>query len=426
MIRNRQQGWAFASATALLLVLSLAAPASAKKFQMNGTWLMRKGQAFIPLQFGFNNGGANKTHVSMGSWTEAPFTKGFVPSTDQVVQDTGTVTQTGASPANLKINKHFWQQNQFAVIPLSGANLVQITSMFVIDAPYSTGNFAANGGPGSFTWCPPGFLNGGTACTKNATIPTKNNPGLNAGNRGKQGRVVYTGAGAKYGGVIQIGLSNGGINSVPAPTPSPPFRVGHAIFGGIGTTVRKLAPGGGAKDVPATEFVALARGYITQPPGGKPPPFNLIMTPGPFVTTGGGVTTTMAGAKQVLPSCCTFGGMMTMTGQYTSNWGFPHTTATVLAQVRTGTGGYDFFSVMGSDARTPNGAGNLNTVAGGLADRHQLGAGGAVSTMYAQFDKLFLELGPIVPAPSMSPAGLAATGALMLLAVGYVMRRRLF
>ena len=33
------------------LSLGLAAPASARKFQMSGTWVMRNGQVFIPLQF---------------------------------------------------------------------------------------------------------------------------------------------------------------------------------------------------------------------------------------------------------------------------------------------------------------------------------------------------------------------------------------
>ena len=42
--------------------------------------------------------------------------------------------------------------------------------------------------------------------------------------------------------------------------------------------------------------------------------------------------------------------------------------------------------------------------------------------MYASYDKVFLTLAPFVP--SMSPAGAAAAGALMLLAVGYAMRRR--
>ena len=44
-------------------------------------------------------------------------------------------------------------------------------------------------------------------------------------------------------------------------------------------------------------------------------------------------------------------------------------------------------------------------------------------TAYASFHKIFMTLGPDVP--SMSPAGFAAAGALMLLAVGYALRRRI-
>jgi hypothetical protein len=73
---------------------------------------------------------------------------------------------------------------------------------------------------------------------------------------------------------------------------------------------------------------------------------------------------------------------------------------------------------MGSDARTPLGAGQLSTVAGGLARRNTLGG----DTIYAQFDRVTMSFGP--PVPSLSPAGFAAAGALLLLATGYAFRRR--
>ena len=49
------------------------------------------------------------------------------------------------------------------------------------------------------------------------------------------------------------------------------------------------------------------------------------------------------------------------------------------------------------------------------------GPGSQVS--YGSYHKVYLTLAPFVP--SMSPAGAAAAGALMLLAVGYALRRRL-
>ena len=111
--------------------------------------------------------------------------------------------------------------------------------------------------------------------------------------------------------------------------------------------------------------------------------------------------------------------MGTKAGKYTTRYGFAQTTGTVLAQQTVGTGGQDFFTVMGSDARTALGAGNLSLVAGGLNFRTTL----AGQTGDASFQKVTLTLAP--PIPSLSPAGFAAAGALVLLAAGYAMRRRL-
>ena len=106
-------------------------------------------------------------------------------------------------------------------------------------------------------------------------------------------------------------------------------------------------------------------------------------------------------------------------GQYTTRYGFGQTTRSVLAQQTTGTGGQDFFTVMGSDARTALGAGNLSLVAGGLSLRTTL----AGKSSYASFQKVSLTLG--APIASLSPAGLAAAAALVLLAAGWALRRRL-
>jgi hypothetical protein len=112
------------------------------------------------------------------------------------------------------------------------------------------------------------------------------------------------------------------------------------------------------------------------------------------------------------------GPMGTPVSKLTTRLGFAHTTGTVFAQETRGSGGQDFFSVMGSDARTPLGAGNISLVAGGLSVRHDRG-----SDVAASFHKLKLTLA--APIPSVSPAGAAAAAALMLLAVGYALRRRL-
>jgi len=73
---------------------------------------------------------------------------------------------------------------------------------------------------------------------------------------------------------------------------------------------------------------------------------------------------------------------------------------------------------MGSDARTPLGAGTLSLVAGGLSFRTTT----AGTTPVASFQKVKLTLG--APIPSLSPAGLAAAASLLLLAAGWALRRQ--
>jgi hypothetical protein len=353
---------------------------------MSGTWMMRKGQVFIPLQFAGSLGGTQSTHASMGNWTEASFS----PPGQVVVGLGGVDGATGGPGANLAVPKHRFVGNHKAVLPLTGTMLVQITSSFGIDGPFQTAMLAAGGGPGTVTWCP--------------SNPACATTGLPPGPIGNNGRVIYNSPGAQFGGTMQMGLSRGGIVAVKGGL-IPAGLIGHVKFGGSGTTLRQLAVGGPQKGVntPATEFVKLKAGVLTLP-GSFPSSGMLIYLPGPVVGTFPSITTPMGA----------------MTGQFTSNWGFGVTTGTVIVQQVTGTGGDDFLSAMGLDSRSVGGGGNINLVAGGLARRN---AAGGFQTIYAQFDKVFMTLGP--PVPSMSPAGVAAAGALIVLAVGYALRRRL-
>jgi hypothetical protein len=75
---------------------------------------------------------------------------------------------------------------------------------------------------------------------------------------------------------------------------------------------------------------------------------------------------------------------------------------------------------MGYDHRGPNGAGNIATVAGGLSFRTTQTVG---QQPYVSLHKVWMKL--YSPVPAMSPAGFAAAAALMILAVGYALRRRL-
>src|SRR5262249_61095312 len=98
--------------------------------------------------------------------------------------------------------------------------------------------------------------------------------------------------------------------------------------------------------------------------------------------------------------------------------GFPFTTGTIFAQQTTGTHGDDLFTQMGSDLRTPLGAGNISLVSGGLSLRHTVAGAHA----QASFGRVRMTLAR--PIPSLSPAGFAAAAALVLLAAGYAIRRR--
>jgi len=68
--------------------------------------------------------------------------------------------------------------------------------------------------------------------------------------------------------------------------------------------------------------------------------------------------------------------------------------------------------------RTALGAGNITLVAGGLSFRRSV----ASSSSYASLGRVKMTLS--APIPSLSPAGLAAASALVLLAAGYALRRR--
>jgi len=388
----------------LIALLALASPASSRKFQMSGDWVIRNGQVFIPLQFaGTAMGtGGQMTHVSLGNLTAAFFfPNGVNPGA-------GGVTATGSAPASLMVPKHRFVQDAMAAIPLGGITLVQITSNFGIDAPFSPAALKPGSGPGSFTWCPqdPACVAGGGMF---ATDPPQGST------MARNGRLIYRAGANQFGGVMEMGLKRGGVNSVVFDTA--PFQVLHVFFGGPpGGVTRRQAPGGlGSPDNPATEMVYLKAGFITQPitfmAGG------LIVNPGPKVTTALGLTNTMTG-----PTLYTVLGTTPMGlkfGQFTSNYGFLQTTGTAIAQQTAGSGGDDFFTFMGYDKRTALGAGAIQTVAGGISFRNTL----AGIDSYATAHRVRMNLA--APIPSMSPAGFAAAGALMLLAVGYAIRRRL-
>jgi hypothetical protein len=386
----RKLGRASAVGAGILLLLTPATPADARKFQMSGTWLMRRGSIFIPLQFAATAGGTQRTHASMGYFTEAL----FVPP-GQVVSSVAAANATGASPATLELARHRFVRSDGVELPLSGSMLVQITTMLGIDAPYATATLMAGGGPGSFTWCP-----SNPACTAAGPVP---------GPIGNNGRVVYVAGHNRFGGTMQMGLRGGGLVSIIAMGGLCCGRIAHVPypFGDSGPTLRRLAIGGGAIDAPSSAIRSAAPVYVTVPTM-FPAMGSLILHPGPFVTTLLGNTATMPSGMKL---------QVTPLHVVTTEWGFPHTTGTVIVQQDKGSGGDDFFVVMGSDLRTPLGAGNLSTVAGGLTRR----SSNVEVSIYGGFDRVSMSFG--APVPSLSPSSIAAAGILLLLAAGYAIHR---
>jgi len=386
------------SGTALILASTalLAASADARKFQMTGTWAMRRGGVFVPLQFAMELMGGRKTHTSAGNLSKGFFfPNGPVPGL-------GGVTATGSAPATLVVPRHRFGGTFSTLLPLRGVTFVQLTTMFDADGPAAPATLAPGGGPGSFTWCV-----GDPGCVD---LPgTQDPPGLYG-----IGRVIYRSGSNQFGGVMQMLLRGGGTTSAVFQF-SPPFQAGH-VYGGV-TSVRDAGiqhTGGPYANAVLDYF---PRGFATQPL--VPPTLSgLITAPGPKVTTMFGVTygPGLPNPTLFFPAVATTP-MGMKAGEVRSHTGFPFTTGTVFAQQTVGSSGDDFFTLMGSDMRTALGAGNIALVAGGITRRRDVTG----VTSSASFGVVRMTLSP--PVPSLSPAGLAAAALLVVLGVGYALRR---
>jgi len=371
---------------ACLLLAALSGEADARKLQMSGTWALRTGQIFVPLQFAAPT--SMLGHTSIGDLSKAfGVPNGPIPGR-------GGVTATGSGPATLRIPPHRFALAApalgFNAIPLAGQTLVQITTRLAADGPIAPATLAAGAGPGSFTWCP---SDPGCSDPPGADPPP--------GDPGSNGRIVYNAGANQFGGTLQLGLSGSGLLSLLYQ--AIPFRVAHHSLA-LGSIPEAIALGG---SYAATRMVLPVPAAVTEV-AGYHSAGGLILYPGARVTSMGGLTTTCG------PGC---GPPLVPPAISSTHHGFPATTGTVLAQQITGTAGDDFFTVMGSDMRTALGVGNISLVAGGLARRNTSYS----ATSYAQFQKIRMTLA--APLPSLSPAGLAAAGTLVLLAAGFALRR---
>jgi hypothetical protein len=105
-----------------------------------------------------------------------------------------------------------------------------------------------------------------------------------------------------------------------------------------------------------------------------------------------------------------------------SSTGFPWTTGMLtIKATKTVLGGVESWKITGKDNRNDKGVGTIKMVSGALSKRTRTG-----DNANRGWVKLVLNRSPEPGVPALSPASLAAMAALMLLAAGYAMRRRLF
>jgi hypothetical protein len=261
--------------------------------------------------------------------------------------------------------------------PLPQTSIVQLSSHFTNNAPKSTGtfkamNWTATRTQANFAWCPP---NVGPAC-----------PSPNAG--GQHGLIRYTAGPNQYGGTMQMLSGAGGVISFLLSAAGP--TVMHNPFGGALGAAPTEAPGGPYANSLLDDV--LPAGPVTT--GCVFSPYGLITVPGTIV--GYGTTATW------------------------DQWGMPWTTGQVYVK---GTQGGPYTSttatLTGSKNLNATGAGTITMVAGGIANALH------TPTTYMSFDYVTMKLTfPAEPLPSMSPAGIAAGALLMVLAVGFALRRR--
>jgi len=326
--------------------------------------------------------GAKQFSMS-GNWAMEKTRNFFIPLGGGAagVPGSGTVQATGAGPAKLIVPPGLFTGTFAAGFPLPQTSVVQLTTQFTFNGPATTatlaaGNWTQTRAFPNFAWCP------GAAANPACTTHRSTGQGAPAGMGTKHGLIRYTAGVQQYGGTMQ--MLRGGVGVLSLLIGISPTLVQHNPIAATGIAVQAVGGPYGYNRIQPRPG-----GPITQSPGFSSG--GMITVPGSVVGSGTGTTNAYDG--------------------------FPMTTGQVYVRVSLGVTGNSTFTVTGSDARTLNGAGNITLVAGGLAHRVLQGR------VNAYEDTLTMTMAS--PTPSMSPAGLAAGALLLLLAVGYAMRRRI-
>jgi len=341
-----------AAVVVLVLLLGWVGSADARKFSMSGTWAMESTKNFF-----------------------LPIIRGPAG-----ISGSGTVTAQGSGPATLAVPASLFAGSYAFGVPFPQTSVVQLTTQFNFVGPSApgvlkAGHWTATRPLANFAWCP------GAAANPACTTPRSTGQGAAPGQGTAHGLVRYAAGTNQFGGTLQMLRGGNGVISL--------------LLGATGPTVQH-------------NFLQQP-GLLSRNPGGPYANTRLESRPGGPITQGAVFS---PGGMITVP------GVQVGTGAPTGNLhqGFPWTTGNVYVKVTIGVTGTTTFSVTGSDARTPEGAGNITLQAGGIF--HRLVQGRTMA------NRDVLRMRMVEPTPSMSPAGIAAGALLMVLAVGYALRRR--
>jgi hypothetical protein len=236
------------------------------------------------------------------------------------------------------------------------------------------------------------------------------------------GTMTYTNKlGTRFGGAAQFAITPG---SEPAGLITPSIVTVYAKINAVptGTPPCKHPALGGANGACVAGILLAkptgigaiggATGMTVMTPGGPVPgknvaAMNMVKVP---------VSGSLAGPPPV-------GAVLVATGAIPTNMAAsqpgPWTTGQIVISNPAAKGGGEKFTIEGKDARTANGGGTIQMVAGSLSTRLTSGPN-------ANRGWLRLQLTPNAAVPSMSWLGLSATVGLLVLTFGYTMRRRIF
>jgi hypothetical protein len=221
---------------------------------------------------------------------------------------------------------------------------------------------------------------------------------------------------SRFGGPAQFMLSPGAANGLIAAPITIYAKINattpactHNAFGGtdaacVAGLFRALPTGLQAAGARALT-ISGGPNTITTPGGPVPAPNVAVLKMG--LTPLGTISLAVAAAAATLPD-----------NKATSQGG-PWTTGRVVIKNGAAAGAAETFTLSGKDSRTSGGKGTIQLVSGTVSNRAQTGPN-------ANRAWVELQLGPFPgDVPAMSPSLLAAAGGLLLIAGGYVARRRM-